>query len=266
MPIDGSGRFTLPPVYLARPGETITAGDNHNTPLEDVASALSAAVYRDGRAAMTGALTLFGNATSDLHAVPKQQLDVAIQSALVIPPGVMWDYAGATAPTGYLLCNGQAVSRATYAALFAAIGTAWGAGDGSTTFNVPDMRGRVAIGKDDMGGTAATRVTLAVAGFDGTILGAAGGAQSVTLTQAQLPITTLTGSVVVTYPQVQYQRAVGGASYQVGASASAFNSYVADLTPQPNNVAHSVSISSFGSGSAHLNVQPSAIVNKIIKT
>lgn len=54
--------------------------------------------------------------------------------------------AGGSVPTGWLLCNGQAVSRTTYAALFSAIGTAWGSGDGSTTFNVPDLRGRVPRG------------------------------------------------------------------------------------------------------------------------
>ena len=77
----------------------------------------------------------------------------------LIPAGVMMAYGGATAPTGYLLCYGQAVSRATYSDLFAAIGTAWGAGDGSTTFNVPDMRDRVPVGKGDMGGTAAALLT-----------------------------------------------------------------------------------------------------------
>ena len=55
-------------------------------------------------------------------------------------------YAGATVPTGWLECDGSAVSRSTYAALFTAIATTWGAGDGSTTFNLPDMRGRVSIG------------------------------------------------------------------------------------------------------------------------
>lgn len=58
----------------------------------------------------------------------------------------------AAAPTGWLMCEGQAVSRATYAALFAAIGTAFGAGDGVTTFNVPDMRGRLPMGVDGAAG------------------------------------------------------------------------------------------------------------------
>lgn len=70
------------------------------------------------------------------------------------PSGVVLPFAGSTAPSGWLLCFGQAVSRTTYASLFAAIGTAFGVGDGSTTFNLPDMRGRVPGGKDDMGAHA----------------------------------------------------------------------------------------------------------------
>jgi microcystin-dependent protein len=68
------------------------------------------------------------------------------------PAGVLLPFAGSTAPTGWLLCAGQAISRATYAGLFAVIGTAYGAGDGTTTFNVPDLRGRIPAGKDNMGG------------------------------------------------------------------------------------------------------------------
>jgi microcystin-dependent protein len=56
------------------------------------------------------------------------------------PPGALMDFGGTTAPTGWLICDGQAVSRTTYAALFTAIGTTWGAGDGSTTFNVPGLQ------------------------------------------------------------------------------------------------------------------------------
>ena len=95
-----------------------------------------------------------------------------------IPIGGMIAYGGATAPSGWLLCYGQAISRTTYAALFAAIGTAYGIGDGTTTFNLPDLRGRVTVGKDNMGGSAANRVTNAVSGISGTTLGAAGGDQN----------------------------------------------------------------------------------------
>lgn len=89
--------------------------------------------------------------------------------------GEVMDYAGPTPPSGWLVCDGSAVSRTTYAALFAAIGTAWGAGDGSTTFNLPDMRGRVGAGRDDMGGTPAGRLTVAGSLLEGITLGNVGG-------------------------------------------------------------------------------------------
>lgn len=65
----------------------------------------------------------------------------AQSDARLIPAGAVMDFAMNAAPAGWLACDGAAVSRVTYAALFAAIGTTWGAGDGSTTFNLPDMRG-----------------------------------------------------------------------------------------------------------------------------
>jgi microcystin-dependent protein len=89
-----------------------------------------------------------------------------------VPTGLVVPYAGASAPAGYLLCFGQAISRTTFAALFAVCSTTYGAGDGSTTFNVPDLRGYVAAGKDDMGGSAAGRLS------GGTTLGAGLGAQT----------------------------------------------------------------------------------------
>lgn len=98
-----------------------------------------------------------------------------------IPAGTVVDFAGAVAPTGWLLCYGQAVSRTTYARLFAVTSTAYGAGDGSTTFNIPDLRGRVVAGMDNMGGVAAGRLT----GF--TSIGAVLGSQFVTLSTAELP-------------------------------------------------------------------------------
>jgi microcystin-dependent protein len=86
-----------------------------------------------------------------------------------------WVLTGrSTARGGTLLAYGQAISRTAYAGLFAAYSTTYGVGDGSTTFNLPDLRGRVAAGKDDMGGAAASRLT------GGAVLGAALGTQSST--------------------------------------------------------------------------------------
>lgn len=65
----------------------------------------------------------------------------------VLPPGIIWAYSAAAAPSGFLLCDGAAVSRTTYAALFAVIGITYGSGDGSTTFNLPDLRQRFPLGK-----------------------------------------------------------------------------------------------------------------------
>jgi microcystin-dependent protein len=89
--------------------------------------------------------------------------------------GAVMDFAGTAAPAGWLLCGGQAVSRITYSSLFQVIQTTYGVGDGSTTFNVPDLRGRASFGKDDMGGSYAGRITAANSFGGSTTLGATGG-------------------------------------------------------------------------------------------
>ena len=93
------------------------------------------------------------------------------------PSGVIVPFAGSNAPSGWLLCAGQAVSRTQYAGLFLTISTTYGAGDGSTTFNLPDLRGRTIAGVDNMGGSAASRLTSGVSGINATTLGAAGGVE-----------------------------------------------------------------------------------------
>jgi microcystin-dependent protein len=112
----------------------------------------------------------------------------------IIPAGVIWEYGGAAAPTGWLLCNGAAVSRTTYAALFAIIGTAYGSGDGSTTFNVPDRRDRVGVGvgpsysRGQTGG-AVTATTSTDGSHNHT-----GNTGGTTLTTAQIPSHQHTGT------------------------------------------------------------------------
>lgn len=89
-------------------------------------------------------------------------------SLLTLPAGTLLDYAGTVEPSGWMLCDGRAVSRSEYATLFAAIGTSYGTGDGSTTFNIPDFRGRFARYNDNMGTAAgaAGRDTARVHGSD----------------------------------------------------------------------------------------------------
>lgn len=91
-------------------------------------------------------------------AVTAAKLDSAAVSVLM-PTSTILPYAGSPAPTGYLLCDGAAISRTTYSDLFGLVGTTYGVGDGSTTFNIPDLRGRVIAGLDNMGGSAAGRLT-----------------------------------------------------------------------------------------------------------
>lgn len=110
-----------------------------------------------------------------------------VASLNVWTPGDIKLIGGTTAPTGWLLCDGSLVSRATYADLFAVIGTTHGVGDGSTTFGLPDLRGRTAVGADNMdnavgtGGGDAGRLDWA------NTIGTAGGAQYVALALANMP-------------------------------------------------------------------------------
>ena len=97
-------------------------------------------------------------------------------SRALVPTGTVLAFAGSSAPSGFLLCDGRAVSRTTYTSLFSVIGTTYGSGDGSTTFNLPDMRGRVAVGSD-------------------ANLGVKSGAKNHALTNAELPV--LSGSIVM---------------------------------------------------------------------
>lgn len=86
-------------------------------------------------------------------------------SVYAIPVGGSIDYFGATAPNGaFVFPYGQAISRTVYSTLYSLLGTTHGSGDGSTTFNVPDIRGRVVAGKDNMGGSSAGRLTPPASG------------------------------------------------------------------------------------------------------
>ncbi len=144
-----------------------------------------------------------------------------------------------TAPTGWLLCYGQAISRSTYATLFALIGTTFGSGDGSTTFNLPDMRGRTPVGQDDMGGTSANRVTDAQADS----IGGAGGAETHTLATSEMP--------AHTHKILRFT--TGDSSANQGMDART-----------PNAVWSSDKVETVGGGGAHNNMPPWLALNFII--
>ena len=106
-------------------------------------------------------------------------LSVGLGNVTQVPAGIVSAFAGVTAPAGWLMCYGQAVSRTEYSALFTALSTTYGSGDGSTTFNIPDLRGRAIAGVDNMGGSDAGRLSTA------NTLGTATGTETVTLTSAE---------------------------------------------------------------------------------
>jgi microcystin-dependent protein len=192
---------------------------------------------------------------------------MAISSALgvagAVPVGVVNPFAGATAPSGWLLCYGQAVSRTQYPVLFTTLSTTYGVGDGSTTFNIPDMRGRAVAGKDDMGGTAASRLTSTVLTASNT-LGATGGTQTHTMTTAEMPVHThiqdahthSMNNFGVAPSAGGYPSANGFVNGGAGADAAGGGRGNANATATNQNT---------GSGSAHLNTQPTIVLNYIIK-
>lgn len=160
-----------------------------------------------------------------------------VKQASPLLAGMIFPYAGITEPSGYLFCYGQSLSTTTYASLFAAIAYTYG-GSGST-FNVPDLRGRVIAGQDDMGGSSANRLTNQSGGLNGDTLGATGGSETHQLTEAELP------SFTQRNPSATVTPAFGDSA----PSAVAANSNT-----------------TVGSDTPHNNVQPTIILNYIIKT
>lgn len=163
----------------------------------------------------------------------------------MLPVGSVLPYAGSNAPSGWLLCDGSAVSRSTYSDLFNVVGTTFGAGDGSTTFNLPDLRGRFPLGLDNMGGNSANRVTASQADS----LGGTSGAEDHTLSASELAPHTHN----VTFPG---RNSTGG-----DPDASRFSG----VTTIGNNFNLTKTSASAGSGSPHNNMPPYISLSFIVR-
>ena len=150
-------------------------------------------------------------------------------SITTVPSGMISQYAGSSAPSGWLMADGSAISRTTYVDLFNVIGTTYGTGNGSTTFNLPDLEGRVPVGKASTGT------------FDD--LNDKGGAETHTLTIAEMPAHTHNVTLVT-----------GGGSGPDNPKHEDDSTQTTDPT------------SSTGGGGAHENMPPYIVVNYIIKT
>lgn len=174
----------------------------------------------------------------------------------IMPTGSVIPFAGSVLPGNvgdWLFCDGSVQNRqvnSVNTALFDALGITYGAGDGSTTFNIPDLRGRVVAGLDNMNGTQSqNRLIGTISGLNGDNLGAAGGDEGVTLTAAQsgLPDHTHT-----------HLRTTNG--NQADGSLNLVNTNANTLSTS------GVTGGAQNASSAHSSVQPTIILNYIIKT
>ena len=187
-------------------------------------------------------------------------------SIYAIPIGGSIDYWGSTAPnSAFVLAQGQAISRTTYATLFALISTTYGSGDGSTTFNIPDLVGRVTAMRD----AGSARLSSSYFGGNPANLGAVGGSESTTLTAAQIPSITSSGtnSISVTTSQKVVNGPNSGSAQaggtQVTAADPGSGGALSLLTSTGSN---SISVTSNNtSGTAHRTVQPTIICNKLLR-
>lgn len=186
----------------------------------------------DGAGKGQGVFKYYSGAWVDVYSdifYSKAEVDTKVGAA--VPVGTMLPFAGAASPTGYLVCNGAAVSRATYASLFTIIGTTYGAGDLLTTFNLPDFRGRSLVGVGTGSATGATDWTLGeTAGEEANAIKSAGG-----IVKSQLPFAwarwSVSGGIESSYnvatvdansgsPKITFSTPAGSSSYSVVCNGS----------------------------------------------
>lgn len=185
-----------------------------------------------------------------------------------IPSGAVMMWSSTSAPSGWLIADGTAISRSTYATLFAIIGTSYGTGDGTTTFNIPNLKGRVAVGIDS-------------AQTEFNVLAKTGGAKTHALITGELPVHTHAvdppNTVTDTQGSHTHNTIDGGNIVTTAAAGSAGLSIAAGGNPSSPYVsangdhAHNLNIGSFtsgstGSGTSHNNLQPFMCLPYIIKT
>lgn len=192
------------------------------------------------------------------------------QTAFAVPLGGMLPYIGATVPnSSFAFPFGQAISRTTFASLFALTGTAFGIGDGVTTFNIPDLRGRSVFGLDSMGGSAANRITVAGGNFDGTVLGNTGGLQNHTLTTPEIPAhnhtATDSGHSHNIHGDNHTASGSGGNAVPHASSADPFISSGPELYGATDSATANVTIGNTGGGGAHTVLNPAMVVPFILR-
>lgn len=200
------------------------------------------------------------------------------------PAGTIRASGVSSEDSGWVFGYGQDLSRTTYARLFAVFGTTHGAGDGSTTFGTPDLRGRVIAGRDFMGGTPANRLTGQSGGIDGDILGNTGGDEEHTLVTSEMPVHTHTGTTnsdgdhnhgLLSNSDGSLSDAIVGLRSSTAeilvAHPDTSSGYDTDNSGSDSWVetdgdhTHGFTTNSRGGDEAHNNIQPTIIMNYVIK-
>jgi len=292
-------------VTIIQPSSTIECFDGVN-PVDNKLVIEGSATFNDG-ITITGdsfSVDLFGNVDISGNLSVGQNTDIkgnltvdqntTLQGNLTVngvvnaypPAGCLVQYAGATAPPGWLLCQGQAIARSTYSLLFSVIGTQYGPGDSITTFNVPDMRSRIPIGVGQG------------AGLLNYTLNQTGGVETVTLDSTQIPAhthqvsgtsTAAATGITATLPDHTHTfndltlntsnrptayTAIPVDVGDMGIGSTKVESVTKGVNSLPINIpitdvghTHGINITSqsTGSGLAHTNVQPYIALNYIIK-
>lgn len=221
-------------------GQVLTKNGSAN--YDTIWSTLSIPTVNDATLTVTQGGSTLGSFTANSNT----DTTIDIPSASGSPTGSITMFAGSTAPTGYLICDGSAVSRTTYAGLFTVIGTTYGTGDGSTTFNLPNLKGKVAVGQDT-GDTA----------FD--TLGETGGEKTHTLTIDEMPSHNHSITNPSNAPNAVFHSSVGTNHW--------FNVQGSGDGAHPDAFQYAnPTIANKGGGGAHNNLQPYIVLNYIIKT
>lgn len=184
--IDNNGKIQFSASGLARTVISANANDSIIDVKDDrnfvvKTNATTILTVNDNTATSTVPVVLPGLPTSSLQAATKSYVDQTT------PAGVIMAFAASSAPTGWLICDGSAISRATYATLFAVVGTTWGVGDGSTTFNIPDFRGQFLRGFDSRA-TSTSNDTTRISGITTSGNTTVSGINNTTYLYAGMPI------------------------------------------------------------------------------
>ena len=184
--------------------------------------------------------------------------------------GAIMEYGGSTAPTGWIFALGQNVNRATYPALFTVYGTTFGAGDGISTFGVPDEQGRVVAGRSSGTSRLTTTYFGASSGQNDTGVGSIGGAESQALTAAQLAthahVVTDPGHLHISSSTTAFAGTTTGGAASGGGFTAIAGPSIAIHALTTTSSTTGITVANAGSGEAHNNVQPTIVMNKIIFT